>query len=59
MIPIEAMDWLAFVLANWADVYKAERLAGRQPQANFEEGVSRLVEWYRNNRDWAKEIQTD
>jgi nucleoside-diphosphate-sugar epimerase len=44
--------------ATWADIGKAERLLGWQPGVNFEDGVRRLVDWYRENRDWAKEVAT-
>ncbi|MCZ6622884.1 MAG: GDP-mannose 4,6-dehydratase [Deltaproteobacteria bacterium] len=49
----------ADVMATWAEIGKAERLLDWRPRTQFEDGVVRLVEWYRNNRDWAKEIQTD
>lgn len=45
--------------ATWADIGKAERLLGWRPQWTFAEGVTRLVEWYQQNRDWAKTIATD
>jgi nucleoside-diphosphate-sugar epimerase len=46
------------VLATWADIGKAERLLGWRPQLSFEEGLSRLVAWYRDNQEWAREIET-
>ncbi|HSG82889.1 MAG TPA: GDP-mannose 4,6-dehydratase [Gemmatimonadota bacterium] len=48
----------ADVQATWADISKARKLLGWQPQASFEEGVRQLVEWYRENRGWAKEVAT-
>jgi nucleoside-diphosphate-sugar epimerase len=48
----------ADVQATWADVSKAERLLDWTPQTRFEEGVGRTVEWYRENRDWARDIST-
>lgn len=48
----------ADVLATWADISKAERLLHWHPQTPFEEGVAKLIEWYRENREWAKEINT-
>lgn len=49
----------ADVMATWADISKAKRILGWRPQTKFEEGVKRLVAWYRDNRTWAKEIRTD
>ena len=48
----------ADVLATWADIGKAERLLDWRPQTPFHEGVARLVEWYRENEAWAREIET-
>jgi UDP-glucuronate 4-epimerase len=48
----------ADVPATWADIGKAEWLLGWRPQTPFRDGVARLVEWYQENRAWAKEIQT-
>ena len=49
---------LADVLDTWADISKAGQLLGWRPQVPFEEGVARLVAWYRTNREWAREIAT-
>ena len=48
----------ADVEATWADVSKARRLLGWRPETDFADGVGQLVEWYRENRDWAKDIVT-
>lgn len=48
----------ADVLAAWADIDKAKRSLGWRPKTGFEEGVQRLVSWYRKNREWARNIQT-
>lgn len=44
------------VPATWADVTKAKSLLGWTPQTTTEDGLRQSVEWYRNNRDWAKDI---
>jgi UDP-glucuronate 4-epimerase len=44
--------------SNQADVEKAGRLLGWEPQVSLEEGIRRLVAWYVAERDWAKDIQT-
>lgn len=49
----------ADVPATWADVSKAKRLLGWEPQVQLEEGVVRLAAWYRKNQAWAREIATD
>lgn len=48
----------ADVLATWADIGKAEQLLGWRPEASFEQGVAELVQWYQDNRAWAREVQT-
>jgi nucleoside-diphosphate-sugar epimerase len=48
----------ADILANWADIGKAGRLLGWQPQTGLVDGMQKLVEWYRTERDWAKEVAT-
>lgn len=49
----------ADVMATWADISKAKRLLGWSPETRFEEGIQKLVSWYRMNREWAKEIKTE
>jgi nucleoside-diphosphate-sugar epimerase len=48
----------ADMLNNLADVSKARRLLGWQPTVGLAEGVSRLVDWYKTEREWASRIQT-
>lgn len=48
----------ADMLTNHADVSKARRLLNWQPKVGLEEGVGRLVDWYKNEREWAQQIQT-
>jgi len=48
----------ADVLATWADISKAKLLLNWQPQTRFQEGVARLVNWYQDNREWAKDVAT-
>jgi len=49
----------ADVLATWANISKAQTLLGWRPQNDFRRGVQQLVEWYIENRSWAREIRTD
>lgn len=48
----------ADVLATWADISKARDLMGWQPRTSFEEGITALADWYKANREWAKNIDT-
>ncbi|MCB2214301.1 SDR family NAD(P)-dependent oxidoreductase [bacterium] len=48
----------ADVLTNHADVSKAKKLLGWQPQASLDEGMTRLVDWYMQERDWASQVET-
>jgi nucleoside-diphosphate-sugar epimerase len=48
----------ADVRATWANIDKAASLLGWRPETDFREGLRRTVEWYEENRDWAKEIET-
>jgi UDP-glucuronate 4-epimerase len=49
---------MADALGNWADVHKAADILGWQPQVNLEEGVTRLVNWYQQERSWASQVIT-
>ena len=48
----------ADVLATWADITKAKRMLGWQPQTSLTQGVENLVNWYYENQGWAREIET-
>jgi len=48
----------ADMFANQADVSKARRLLGWNPQVNLAEGMERLVQWYLTERSWASQILT-
>ena len=48
----------ADMLTSHADVTKARSLLGWQPQVGLEEGLTRLVEWYKAERNWVKGIAT-
>jgi nucleoside-diphosphate-sugar epimerase len=44
--------------SNWADVSKAGKLLGWEPQYDMRAGVRKLVEWYNAERHWAKDVLT-
>ena len=46
----------ADVLATWADVSKAREILGWEPRTSLEEGLRYTVDWYLQNRSWAKEV---
>lgn len=48
----------ADVLATWANIGKAEEKLDWRPRVGFEEGLRRLVDWYRENQDWARDVAT-
>ena len=50
--PIHATD----VPATWADITKARDLLGWKPKVTLKEGLRRAVDWYLENRNWAKQI---
>ena len=47
----------ADVTKTWADISKANRLLGWKPDVSVEAGLAQLVDWYRENRDWARDIE--
>lgn len=51
--PMHAAD----VKATWADISRAGQLLGWRPQVPLEEGIRRTVDWYRENRDWVKDLR--
>ncbi|MBI5206386.1 MAG: SDR family NAD(P)-dependent oxidoreductase [Candidatus Firestonebacteria bacterium] len=47
----------ADIKATWADIKKAKDLLNWHPTVTLEEGIRRTVEWYRENREWMREIR--
>jgi nucleoside-diphosphate-sugar epimerase len=48
----------ADMLANQADITKARRLLGWEPQIGLSEGMRRMVAWYLAERSWASQVLT-
>ena len=48
----------ADIMNNLADVSKARRLLGWEPQVGLKEGVRNLVNWYLSERMWASQVLT-
>ena len=49
---------LADMFTNWADVSKAREMLGWQPQVTLKEGVGHLIDWYNQERGWARDVLT-
>ena len=47
---------LADMRTNQADITRAQQLLDWQPQVNLGEGLQHLVEWYRAERTWLKDL---
>jgi UDP-glucuronate 4-epimerase len=52
--PVHSAD----VSATWADITKARELLGWAPETSYQQGVEKAVQWYMDNREWAKDIVT-
>lgn len=48
----------ADMLANWANVEKAEELLGWRPEFTLDRGVEETVAWYKGEREWARQVKT-
>ena len=48
----------ADVPATWADISKAKELLSWRPEVNIEEGIQNTVEWYLENREWVRNVET-
>lgn len=46
----------ADVPATWADITRARTVLDWSPQVSFEDGLKAAVEWYREERSWAKDL---
>jgi nucleoside-diphosphate-sugar epimerase len=48
----------ADVTSNHADVSRAREALGWEAQVSLDEGITQLVDWYMQERDWASQIET-
>ncbi len=49
---------LADMFTNQADVSKARDMLGWNPHVTLREGIGNLIEWYKAEQNWAKDILT-
>jgi UDP-glucuronate 4-epimerase len=56
------IDWrerhAADVMGTWANIGLARRVLRWDPLTSFEQGLGAVVDWYNENRSWAKSIRT-
>jgi UDP-glucuronate 4-epimerase len=48
----------ADVRATWASIERAQAVLDWRPRTHWEAGVSNLVEWYLQERSWARDVDT-
>ncbi len=48
---------LLFIMATYADITKAKDILAWQPRIKLEQGVESAVQWFIENRSWAKKIK--
>jgi len=48
----------ADMTTNWADISKARQVLNWEPSIKLEQGITNLVNWYNQERTWAREIHT-
>jgi nucleoside-diphosphate-sugar epimerase len=49
---------MADMFMNQANVTKAREMLGWNPQVNLREGIGNLIDWYKAEQSWAKDILT-
>jgi len=47
----------ADMMATWADITKAKNILAWQPRIKLEQGIESAVQWFVENRSWAKKIK--
>ncbi len=49
----------ADLMVTQADIMKAQQMMGWTPEIDFEEGLSRTVQWYVENKHWVRNVRVD
>jgi nucleoside-diphosphate-sugar epimerase len=45
------------VPATWANISRARELLGWEPRVSLRDGIATAIDWYMENREWAKDIR--
>ena len=45
------------IKATWANISKAKKILKWEPSIQIVDGIKECIEWYIQNRDWAKDIK--
>ena len=45
--------------ASWADVSKAKEVLGWSPKFNLDQGMQKVVEWYRQEYSWVSQVEVE
>ncbi|MDO4585131.1 MAG: SDR family NAD(P)-dependent oxidoreductase [Planctomycetia bacterium] len=48
----------ADVPSTWADIERARTQLGWAPAVSLEEGLEKTIQWYQENREWARNLKT-
>ena len=50
---------MADMSASWADTTKARQLLGWSPKYSLDQGIRELAAWYRQEYDWASQVDIE
>ncbi len=53
-LPVQTVD----MPATWANIDKAKTVLGWQPKVSLRDGLSKMVNWYMAEREWASQVLT-
>ncbi len=47
----------ADIMETWANIDKAKKLLDWQPQVSLDEGLTKTLDWYSENKSWLKDVK--
>ena len=50
---------IADIDSTWANIDKAQKMLGWQPETDFDTGLLKAVNWYKENEHWLKDVSCD